>query len=102
MSSLGQKILEALQPRGVRERIKLKLSKGFTASQILNRLPLNTQTKLKEESATPQQAQHHALSLLDAELNRLKADNRVYRQSVILQEQDGRGVRRLRVDVWRT
>lgn len=102
MSSLGQNILKALQPRGVRERIKLKLSKGFTATQILNRLPLNTQTELKEGAPTPQQAQHHALGLLDEELNRLKADNRVHRQSVILQEQNGRGVRRLRVDVWRS
>ena len=48
MSSLEQNILEALKPRGVRERIKLKFSKGFTASQILNRLPLKTQKELKE------------------------------------------------------
>lgn len=96
-----QHILTALTVRGIRERVRLKISKGFTTVQILHRLPASVQASLTPHDVHPSQAQHHAIEKLDGLLKDLHKEHLVVRSAVNIQEQDGRGVRRLRIDVYR-
>ena len=99
--NLETHVLQALKTRGLGERIRIKLAGGFTAAQIFFRLDKQIQDEIKPESTDPVQAKHQAISKIESILKQLLATKNVKKKTVNIQEQDGRGVRRLRIDVYR-
>ena len=91
----------AMKPKGVRERLRLQLSGGYTAKQILYRLPTVNQKSLVPENTHPSQIQSAALIALNKTLTQMRELGIISRKSVNIQEQDGRGVRRIQIDVYR-
>ena len=100
-NELIELVCQALRPTGMRERLRLRLSGGYTAKQILHRLPEPIQQALVPPDTHPSQAQTAALSVLEDTLKRLWKQRKISRKTVNIQEQDGRGVRRLQLDVYR-
>lgn len=94
-------IQHILRPSGMRERIRLRISGGYTAMQIFQRLPAHMQALLVPTGTHPSQKESAGLSVLERTLKSLCQHKKIRRQSVNIQEQDGRGVRRLRLDVYR-
>ena len=101
VTNLEPHLLKALKTRDLRERIRIKLAGGFTAAQIFFRLDEEIQEEIKPESVDPVQAKHHAISKIESVLNQMVTTKKVKKKTVNVQEQDGRGVRRLRIDVCR-
>ena len=98
---LVEAIQDALSPSGLRERMRMRLSGGYTAKQILHRLPLHLRETLVPDETHPSQAQTAALGTLEVTLKDMCQSGQLSRKTVNIQEQDGRGVRRLQLDVYR-
>ena len=98
---LVKAINKVLSPSGLRERLRMRLSSGYTAKQILHRLPPHLREALVPAETHPSQTQSAALSALEITLKDMCQRGHLKRNTVKIQEQDGRGVRRLQLDVYR-
>ena len=98
---LVEAIQDALSPSGLRERLRMRLSGGYTAKQILHRLSPHLREALVPAETHPSQAQSAALGALEVSLKDMCQSGILRRKTVNIQEQDGRGVRRLQLDVYR-
>lgn len=58
---LADEVFEALKPRGVRERLKLRATGGLTVSQVFDRLPEPTRDTLTSHIENPVVARREAL-----------------------------------------
>ena len=58
---LADEVFEALKPRGVRERLKLRATGGLTVSQVFDRLSPDTQQNLTARIENPVVARREAL-----------------------------------------
>jgi len=94
-------LLAALRARSVRERLRLRMSGGFTAVQLFHRLGDAEQRALLGGEDNTEVAVRGALERLQAALGGLEGAGRVLRRRVKLQTQDGRGPRSVQVDVYR-
>ena len=98
---LVEAIKDVLSPSGLRERLRMRLSGGYTAKQILHRLSPHLREALVPAETHPSQAQSAALGTLEITLKDMCQSGLLRRKTVNIQEQDGRGVRRLQLDVYR-
>jgi hypothetical protein len=67
VDGLSGQLLAALRPRGVRERVRAALAPGFTAAQLLQRLPEDARAALIAEHPFPAEPVHGALMGLVAQ-----------------------------------
>ena len=58
---LADQVFEALKPRGVKERLKIRATGGLTVSQVFDRLPSGTRNALTEHIENPVVARREAL-----------------------------------------
>jgi len=78
---LMQPLLAALRPRGLRERVRAAVAPGFTAAQLLERLPEDVRAELEAAYPFPAEPLHAALLELVA---RGSARTRRVRYTVVL------------------
>lgn len=94
-------LLDILRPRSVGERLKLRISGGFTPVQLFHRLTAADQKVLLAGEDNGDVASRKAMAHIQEGLDRLEGAGRVRRTRVNMQTQDGRGPRTVRVDVYR-
>jgi hypothetical protein len=91
---LAEPLLAALRPRGLRERARAAVAPGYTAAQLLERLPEEVRTALVTEYPFPAEPVHAALVELVA---RGAVRTRRVRYTVVL---NTKGHRDMVVDVF--
>lgn len=95
-------LLRALEPQGLRERVQLLRHGGFTAPQVLERLPAEIGRALSDPSEHPTVAARHAADRVAEALLALATEGKVRRSKVELHKfVPGQGMRRFTVDAWR-
>ena len=95
-------ILRALAPAGLSERLRIKLSHGYTAIQVMERLAPANREALAGGQAHPELARRQALDAVGAALRQLASDGRVIRARVRLRvDFRVKGARLIEVDVFR-
>jgi len=98
---LQQILLDAIRPASLRDRIRLRLSGGYTAVQIFHRLPQPAQRELLQGGISDSAAAHQAISTLQHTMDGMVREGILRRKTSELQTQDGRGPRSVMVDVYR-
>ena len=98
---LRQLLLDVIRPASLRDRLRLRLSGGYTAVQVFHRLPPPTQRALLEGGISDSAAAHQAISTLQETMDAMVREGILRRQTSELQTQDGRGPRAVMVDVYR-
>lgn len=102
MGSLEDDVLAALQPRGLRERARVALSDGYTAAQVVARLPQGRQEALGAGVANPEVAWRRAVDAVAETLRALSASGAVRRARAALKvDLRSKGARNIEVDVYR-
>ena len=100
--SLREALLDALKPHSLRERLRLRITKGRTSIQLLERLPLELQYALQEGPDNLTVAKRQAIHAVNHGLYSLIQEGLVVRQDVDLHMNlPGKGMRGIRVDVFR-
>lgn len=94
-------LLSTLRPRSLAERLRLRLSGGFTPVQLFHRLSTEQQRHLLAGEDNGEVASRKAMARIQAALDRLEQANQIQRARVNMQTQEGRGPRTVRVDVYR-
>lgn len=94
-------VLGALKTKTMRERLRQRLSGGFTPVQLFHRLSLAQQRHLLSGEANGEVASRKAMAQLQRALDGLEDRGQVHRKKVKMQTQDGRGPRTIMVDVYR-
>jgi len=93
---------EALRPRGLRERVRLRWLGGFTAPQLLARLPDALHDQLLEGEENLTLAERRAVHAVTFALDVLVQRGQVGRHRASLNKEiRGQGLRGFKVDVYR-
>ena len=98
---LRQTLLDVIRPASLVDRLRLRLSGGYTAVQVFHRLPEAVQRTLLKGGISDSAAAHQAISTLQHTMDDMVRDGILRRQTSELQTQDGRGPRAVMVDVYR-
>ncbi len=99
MASLEEAVRDAVLPRSLRERVRLRWSGGWTASQVLERLPVGT---VLPADATSQVAQRAAVDQVYRTLLALAEAGQLQRKKVTYtMDVNTKGPRDMLVDVFR-
>jgi len=94
-------LLDALRPRDLRERVRVRLLGGFSAIQALDRLPDELRERLYALAGSPALARRQAVDLLAARLRALYADGRVARaRASLATDVRVKGIRLIEVDLY--
>ncbi len=94
-------LLDAIRPGSLRDRLRLRLSGGYTAVQVFHRLPDEVQHTLLSGAVSDSAAAHQAITTLQHTMDALVRQGILRRQTSELQTDDGRGPRAVMVDVYR-
>ena len=98
--NLEQALLDALRPRSMRERVRLRLVGGWTAAQVMQRLTPDQQQHVFGNEKNEVVAVRQALDVVWDALIVLGRSGRVSRRSVAIRAKDGRGARDVKMDVF--
>ncbi|MFT5686540.1 MAG: hypothetical protein ACI8RZ_007496 [Myxococcota bacterium] len=94
-------LLDAVRPESFRDRLRLRLTGGYTAVQVFNRLTTEVQHSLMEGAVSKSAGSHQAISTLQQTMDEMVREGTLRRQTSKLQTSDGRGPRSVMVDVYR-
>ncbi len=98
---LRDALLDAIRPESFRDRLRLRLSGGYTAVQVFHRLSEALQRSLMEGAVSKSAGSHQAISTLQLTMDAMVREGILRRQTSELQTDDGRGPRAVMVDVYR-
>jgi len=93
---LAQTILRLLQPRSWREKIRLRITGGYTLVQLYWKLSPDLQQQLQKKSGSTEKAYKE----LEICLLELYQQQQICRKQIMIHSNDGRGVRKLLIDLW--
>lgn len=98
---LDEAILEALRPGSLRARLELRLAGGWSAIQVLDRLPEPVRAALAAQSERDVLARRESVDRVSARLHALLAAGRVRRRRASLAtDVRVKGIRLIEVDLF--
>ncbi len=98
---LDDAILEALQPRSLRERLSWRFSPGLSAIQVLDRLPAALCGALERSASNPVVARRESVDAVATRLRALVLQGRLQRaKAQIATDVRVKGIRLIEVDVF--
>lgn len=101
-AELDAALLAALRPRGLTERIRLRVTGGFSAIQVLDRLPEDTAERLCAQASSPALARREAVDRIALRLRALLAEGSVERtRASLATDVRVKGIRLIEVDLYR-